>query len=220
MQKLGLRSKLRGTWPVIPAPIALWRFDEPTGDDDSVDAIGGYDLAHGDTHTRVSGLIGHATRLGAGGGAVTTNAFNFITDPFSVGLLVKRSAGTATLPLQYDAGTGPAWLLQVNETAVNATLDGAGAGWGVQDTITLSSDTWHFLCMRFDATNVYLNVNDRAEVSDTATSCGDQTGGTLTVLPAGAGTMDVDHMAIFDYCLSDLQVAAIYKRLKAGASIW
>lgn len=195
---------------------SLWKFEEATSvaNGNAVDSIGSKTLFGVDGWTSVDGLLHNAIRLSVSGLELFTpsDAFNFITNPFSVAFWCKRSAGTRTVALQYDNLTGPAWLFQVNETAVNATLDGSGAGWGVQDTITLSSDTWHFLCMRFDATNVYLNVNDRAEVSDTATSCGDQTGGSLTVIPAGAGTMDVDNLMISKagVCWSDDQVRKLY----------
>jgi hypothetical protein len=189
--------------------------DAIDGTENTIDAIGAKVLYDADpSFSVVDGLLHNAIRLGTAGLELTpaSDAFNFITSAFSVAFWVKRSAGTATVALTYDAGTGPAWLFQVNETSVNATLDGAGAGWGAQDTVTLSSDAWHFVCLRFDAANVYLNVNDRAEVSDSATSCGDQTGGTLTVLPAGAGTMDIDNLMISKagVCWSDDQVRKLY----------
>lgn len=217
MNKLGLRSKLRGIWPDMPAPISLWRFDDATGDDDLVDAIGANDLATGDIHTRVTGKIGHGTRLG-GSASITTDDYNFITDPFTVLGLFKRSSGTDTLRVKYQ-GADIAWLVDITDVAIVMQADLAGAGLGDPDAYTTPSDTWTFVCGRYDGSSLFLNVNARTEVESAGvTTLSDQTGGTLTVTPSG--TVDLDHWAICDYCMTDAQVYAAYKRLMAGASIW
>lgn len=197
--------------------IGAWEMDEATGTGDLIDSIGDNDLAAPDTHTSVAGFDGDATVLG-GALSVTTDDFNFITNPFSIAFWFKRSAGTDTLTLAYaEAIAGRVWAVEIAATTVAMIADENGSSPTAFDTVTLSSDTWHFVCARFDATNIYLNVNARTEVSAAALTCGDATGGTLTVTPTGTITMC--KMKAANECWTDAYVALLASNQAATAGV-
>jgi len=191
--------------------IARWAFEDASsaGSGFANDEISTNDLFGADGWTSIAGKLGNAIRLTPSGLEVTTNDFNFITNPFSVAFWFKRSSGTDTLTLAYaEAIAGRVWAVEIAPTTVAMIVDENGSSPTAFDSVTLPSDTWHFVCARFDAANIYINVNARTEVSAAAITLGDATGGTLTITPSG--TVDIDEMIIADRCWTDAEVAALY----------
>lgn len=186
--------------------ISAWRFEEATSvaDGNAADSVGSNTLFGVDGWTSIAGKIGNAIRLSPSGLEVTTNDFNFITNPFSIAFWFKRSSGTDTLQIKYQ-GAVIAYTINVADTFL--FVDYNDATDSATDTFTVSNDTWTFVCARYDSTNLYINVNARAEVSVAAATMGDATGGTLTVTPSG--TVTIDNMLIADVCWTDAQVALL-----------
>ncbi len=195
--------------PVLFSSLLSCYHLEEAGTADRVDAVngGGFNLAC-TTTGRDTGKVGpYCTKFNnVTGGSMTANKdeWNFITDPFTVCMWVKRDSGglAPNVSIYYSGGGATAWRLIMDAVSVYGELN--DGGFSALDSVTIADATWAFICLRFNGSNMYVNVNDRPTVSGVATTCGDSSGGDIFV--AGDANTYVDEIVIAPYAFTDGQV--------------
>ncbi|HPC61971.1 MAG TPA: LamG domain-containing protein, partial [Verrucomicrobiota bacterium] len=165
-------SPNEGAPPNLPEGlISYWRLDEPTGADRA-------DSCHGNTLADLNRNVaqGNEARLGQSAWfdytpnklLAATNAPGLNVTNFTLTAWVKLG-GTSGHP-EYDpqhiAGkaTGNTKEFSLDYTGITFNRFRVAIGTNsVNSTLSLQSDTWYFVCARYDGTNLSVSVNNRSE---------------------------------------------------------
>ncbi len=207
-----------------PGPVGYWDFENGSGtavSDKSGNANTGTWNGSGTTHWRPG-------KYGTGGNfdgstdyvAVTDNATESITGTgLSIGSWIKLNSNSvqSSIVEKYDSGSGGknGYLFRVLSTGVlEAGVADASGFTTVDDTNTLSANTWYFVEMTYDGSNIRIYVNGVLNKTGAATkSITDGTtefriGGEGATNPAQGNSMHglTDEVKIYNYARTQGQV--------------